>query len=41
MKTITFIAALFLSGMTFAQNTFGDIIGTFTEPNKKVGIFGD
>lgn len=40
MKTITFIAALFLSGMTFAQNTFGDIIGTFTTPDKKEGIFG-
>ncbi len=40
MKTITFIGALFLSGMTFAQNTFGDIIGTFTTPDKKEGIYG-
>jgi hypothetical protein len=40
MKTITFIAALFLGGVTFAQNTFGDIIGTFTTPDKKEGIFG-
>lgn len=40
MKTITFIAALFLTGTTFAQNTFGDIIGTFTTPDKKEGIFG-
>ncbi|WP_343637187.1 carboxypeptidase-like regulatory domain-containing protein [Fluviicola sp.] len=40
MKTITFIAALFLTGVTFAQNTFGDIIGTFTTPDKKEGIFG-
>lgn len=40
MKTITFIAALFLGGATFAQNTFGDIIGTFTAPDKKEGIFG-
>nr|WP_294858900.1 carboxypeptidase-like regulatory domain-containing protein [uncultured Fluviicola sp.] len=40
MKTITFIATLFLTGMTFAQNTFGDIIGTFTKPDKKEGIFG-
>jgi hypothetical protein len=40
MKTITFIATLFLTGITFAQNTFGDIIGTFTTPNKKEGIFG-
>ena len=40
MKTITFIAALFLTGITFAQNTFGDIIGTFTTADKKEGIFG-
>lgn len=40
MKTITFIAALFLTGVTFAQNTFGDIIGTFTTSDKKEGIFG-
>lgn len=40
MKTITFIAALFLTGMTFAQNTFGDIIGTFVTPDKKEGVFG-
>lgn len=40
MKTITFIAVLFLTGVTFAQNTFGDIIGTFTTPDKKEGIFG-
>lgn len=40
MKTITFIAALFLTGVTFAQNTFGDIIGTFTTADKKEGIFG-
>ncbi len=40
MKTITFIAALFLGGVTFAQNTFGDIIGTFTTSDKKEGIFG-
>ncbi|WP_186280127.1 carboxypeptidase-like regulatory domain-containing protein [Fluviicola chungangensis] len=40
MKTITFIAAFFLTGITFAQNTFGDIIGTFTTPDKKEGIFG-
>lgn len=40
MKTITCIAALFLTGMTFAQNTFGDIIGTFVTPDKKEGVFG-
>lgn len=40
MKTITFIAALFLTGITFAQNTFGDIIGTFTTSDKKEAIFG-
>jgi len=40
MKTITFIATLFLTGMTFAQNTFGDIIGTFVTPDKKEGVFG-
>ncbi|WP_430406065.1 carboxypeptidase-like regulatory domain-containing protein [Fluviicola sp.] len=40
MKTITFIATLFLTGMTFAQNTFGDIIGTFMTPDKKEGVFG-
>lgn len=40
MKTITFIAALFLTGMTFAQNTFGDIIGTFVTPDKKEGVYG-
>ncbi|WP_300660640.1 carboxypeptidase-like regulatory domain-containing protein [Fluviicola sp.] len=40
MKAITFIAALFLTGMTFAQNTFGDIIGTFVTPDKKEGVFG-
>lgn len=40
MKTITFIAALFLTGVTFAQNTFGDIIGTFVTPDKKEGVFG-
>ena len=40
MKTITFIAALFLTGITFAQNTFGDIIGTFTTSDKKEGIYG-
>ena len=40
MKTITFIAALLLTGMTFAQNTFGDIIGTFVTPDKKEGVFG-
>lgn len=40
MKTITFIAALFLTGITFAQNTFGDIIGTFVTPDKKEGVFG-
>lgn len=40
MKTITFITALFLTGITFAQNTFGDIIGTFTTADKKEGIYG-
>lgn len=40
MKTITFIATLFLSGLSFAQNTFGDIIGTFVDPEKKEGVFG-
>lgn len=40
MKTITFIAALFLSGLSFAQNTFGDIIGTFMTPDKKEGVYG-
>mgnify|MGYP006183826063 CR=1 FL=1 len=40
MKTITFIAALFLTGITVAQNTFGDIIGTFTTSDKKEGIYG-
>lgn len=40
MKTITLIALLFLTGMTFAQNTFGDIIGTFMTSDKKEGIYG-
>lgn len=40
MKTITFIATLFLSGLSFAQNTFGDIIGTFVDADKKEGVFG-
>lgn len=40
MKTITFIATLFLTGITFAQNTFGDIIGTFMTPDKKEGVYG-
>ncbi|MDR0800931.1 carboxypeptidase-like regulatory domain-containing protein [Fluviicola sp.] len=40
MRTITFITTLFLTGMTFAQNTFGDIIGTFVTPDKKEGVFG-
>jgi hypothetical protein len=40
MKTITFIAALILTGSTFAQNTFGDIIGTFVTPDKKEPIYG-
>jgi hypothetical protein len=40
MKTITFIATLFLSGLSFAQNTFGDIIGTFVDADKKEGVYG-
>ncbi|AEA42877.1 carboxypeptidase-like regulatory domain-containing protein [Fluviicola taffensis] len=40
MKTITFIATLFLSGITFAQNTFGDILGTFMDSDMKEGVFG-
>ena len=40
MKTITFIATLFLSGLSFAQNTFGDIIGTVVDPEQKEGVFG-
>ncbi|MDF3027642.1 MAG: TonB-dependent receptor plug [Fluviicola sp.] len=40
MKTITFIATLFLTGITFAQNTFGDIIGTFVDADKKEGVYG-
>ncbi len=33
MKSITIIACLLLGAASFAQNTFGDIIGTFTEKN--------
>jgi hypothetical protein len=40
MRTITIIASLFLTGMSFAQNTFGDIIGTYTENDLKSGIPG-
>lgn len=40
MKTITFIATLFLGSLSFAQNTFGDIIGTFVDSDKKEGIYG-
>jgi Carboxypeptidase regulatory-like domain len=40
MKTILIIASVCLSGMSFAQNTFGDIIGTYTEKDLKSGIPG-
>jgi hypothetical protein len=40
MKTITTIGALLFVGMTFAQNTFGDIIGTFKSADKKESLFG-
>lgn len=40
MKTILIIASMCLSGMSFAQNTFGDIIGTYTEKDLKSGIPG-
>lgn len=38
MKTIAFLSALLLTSGAFAQNTFGDIVGTFTETDKKSGI---
>lgn len=40
MKTITTLGALFIVGMSFAQNTFGDIIGTFKSADKKESLFG-
>ena len=40
MKTITTLGALFIVGMSFAQNTFGDIIGTFKSADKKENLFG-
>jgi hypothetical protein len=40
MKTITFLATMLVTGITFAQNTFGDILGTFTENDKKSGVPG-
>lgn len=40
MKTRTFLLMLLLTGVGFAQNTFGDIIGTFMNKEKTEGIYG-
>ncbi len=40
MKSILTSIAIFLTGVGFSQNTFGDIIGTFVNKEKTEGIFG-
>lgn len=40
MKTIVSIFAIFCAVQSFAQNSFGDIIGSFVTKEKKEGIYG-